>query len=52
VQVSRLQAAKNSAVIEEIMRILVVEDDTVLADALTHTLRGLGYEVDCLMTGS
>jgi two-component system OmpR family response regulator len=34
------------------MRILVVEDDTVLADALTHTLRDLGYAVDCLMTGS
>ena len=33
------------------MRILVVEDDPVLADALTHTLRDLGYAVDCLMTG-
>lgn len=34
------------------MRILVVEDDSVLADALTHSLRALGYAVDCLMTGS
>jgi two-component system, OmpR family, response regulator len=33
------------------MRILVVEDDTVLADGLTHSLRSLGYAVDCLMSG-
>jgi two-component system OmpR family response regulator len=33
------------------MRILVVEDDSVLADALTHSLRDLGYAVDCLMSG-
>ncbi|MBI4194164.1 MAG: response regulator transcription factor [Betaproteobacteria bacterium] len=34
------------------MHILVVEDDPVLADALTHSLRSLGYAVDCLMTGT
>ena len=34
------------------MRLLVVEDDTVLADALTHTLRAQGYAVDCMTTGS
>ncbi len=34
------------------MHILVVEDDTVLADAVTQTLRGLGYAVDCLVTGA
>ena len=33
------------------MRLLVVEDDTVLADALTHTLRAQGYAVDCMNTG-
>ncbi|HXF67225.1 MAG TPA: response regulator transcription factor [Burkholderiales bacterium] len=34
------------------MHILVVEDDPVLADALTHTLRGLGHAVDCMMAGT
>lgn len=34
------------------MRLLVVEDDAVLADALTHTLRAQGYAVDCLATGA
>jgi two-component system, OmpR family, response regulator len=33
------------------MRILVVEDDSVLADALTHNLRHAGYAVDCLADG-
>lgn len=34
------------------MHILVVEDDPVLADAVTHSLRGRGHAVDCLMTGT
>lgn len=34
------------------MHILVVEDDSVLADALTHSLRSLGYAVDTLATGA
>ncbi|MBI4203832.1 MAG: response regulator transcription factor [Betaproteobacteria bacterium] len=34
------------------MHILVVEDDSVLADALTNSLRALGYAVDCMMTGT
>ena len=33
------------------MRILVVEDDLILADGLAHTLRGLGHAVDCVATG-
>jgi two-component system, OmpR family, response regulator len=33
------------------MHVLVVEDDSVLADALTHSLRAMGYAVDCLETG-
>jgi len=34
------------------MRILIVEDDTVFADALTHTLREHGYAVLCLHSGA
>lgn len=34
------------------MRILVVEDDLILADGLAHTLRGLGYAVDCVANGA
>jgi two-component system OmpR family response regulator len=34
------------------MHILVVEDDSVLADAITHTLRDHGYAVDFLTTGT
>ena len=34
------------------MHILVVEDDSVLADALANSLRSLGYAVDCLTTGA
>jgi two-component system, OmpR family, response regulator len=34
------------------MRILVVEDDSVLADALVHNLRHAGYAVDCLADGA
>src|SRR5688572_3087302 len=33
------------------MRILVIEDDPVLADALVHVLRSDGYAVDALGTG-
>src|SRR5262245_29346479 len=33
------------------MRILVVEDDPVLADALVSVLRGTGYATDALSTG-
>jgi two-component system OmpR family response regulator len=34
------------------MRILVVEDDTILADGLAHSLRSLGHAVDCMATGA
>ena len=34
------------------MRILLVEDDALLADGLTHTLRQSGYAVDCLASGA
>jgi two-component system OmpR family response regulator len=34
------------------MRILIVEDDPVFADGLTHTLREQGYLVECLNSGS
>jgi two-component system, OmpR family, response regulator len=34
------------------MRILIVEDDSVLADALTFALGNLGYAIDCLATGA
>ena len=34
------------------MRILVVEDDAILADGLAHALRSRGYAVDCLSTGA
>ena len=33
------------------MRILVAEDDTILADGLTRTLRQAGYAVDWVKTG-
>lgn len=33
------------------MHILVVEDDSLLADAVTHALRDLGYAVDFLTNG-
>ena len=33
------------------MRILVAEDDAVLADGLTRTLRSSGYAVDWVKTG-
>ncbi len=33
------------------MRILLVEDDTVLADGLTRSLRQAGYAVDCISNG-
>jgi two-component system OmpR family response regulator len=35
-----------------IMRILIAEDDAILADALTRTLRGSGYAVDCVKSGA
>ncbi len=34
------------------MRILVAEDDLILADGLAHTLRGLGHAVDCVASGA
>jgi two-component system OmpR family response regulator len=34
------------------MKILLIEDDTILADGLTHTLGQSGYEVTCVMNGS
>ena len=34
------------------MRILIVEDDPVLADGLTRTLRAADYAVDCVGDGS
>ncbi|MBI3936637.1 MAG: response regulator transcription factor [Betaproteobacteria bacterium] len=34
------------------MHILVVEDDSVLADAVTNSLRSGGHAVDCMMTGT
>lgn len=34
------------------MRILIVEDDPVLADGLTRSLRGADYAVDCLNSGA
>ena len=34
------------------MRILIVEDDPVFADALMHTLREHGYAVQCLHSGT
>jgi two-component system OmpR family response regulator len=33
------------------MRILIVEDDPVLADGLTHSLRHVDYAVDCVGSG-
>src|SRR5690242_7724814 len=30
------------------MRILVIEDDAILADGLAHSLRSLGHAVDCM----
>ncbi len=33
------------------MRILIAEDDVVLAEGLTHSLRDSGYAVDCVNTG-
>lgn len=33
------------------MRILLVEDDAILADGLTQTLSQSGYEITCAMTG-
>ena len=33
------------------MRILIVEDDSVFADALMHTLREQGYAVQCVYSG-
>jgi two-component system OmpR family response regulator len=33
------------------MRVLIVEDDSVLADGLTRSLRGAEYAVDCVASG-
>ena len=34
------------------MRILIIEDDPVLADGLTRSLRAVDYAVDCAVDGS
>lgn len=34
------------------MRILIAEDDAIIADGLTQSLRHSGYAVDCVRTGS
>ena len=34
------------------MRILIVEDDPVLADGLTRSLRHSDYAVDCINNGA
>lgn len=34
------------------MRILIAEDDTILADGLSRSLRNAGYAVDCVFNGS
>ena len=34
------------------MRILIAEDDAIIADGLTQSLRHSGYAVDCARTGS
>lgn len=34
------------------MRILIAEDDSLLAEGLTRTLRDSGYAVDCVKTGA
>ena len=34
------------------LRILIVEDDAVLADGMSSTLRKYGYVVDCLADGA
>jgi len=33
------------------MRILLAEDDSVLADGLTRSLRQSGYAIDCVKNG-
>ena len=33
------------------MRILIAEDDRIIADGLTRSLRANGYAVDCAHTG-
>ena len=34
------------------MRLLIAEDDSILADGLLHTLRRAGYAVDCVSDGA
>mgnify|MGYP001060186748 CR=1 FL=1 len=34
------------------MRILLVEDDAILADGVAHALRAMGHAVDCMASGS
>ncbi|MGZ5089811.1 MAG: response regulator [Burkholderiales bacterium] len=34
------------------MRVLLVEDDAILADGLAHSLRSLGHAIDCMATGT
>lgn len=34
------------------MRVLLVEDDAILADGLAHSLRSLGHAIDCMATGA
>ncbi|NJM32297.1 MAG: response regulator transcription factor [Limnobacter sp.] len=34
------------------MKILLAEDDQILSDSLSHSLRKAGYAIDCMLTGS
>jgi len=49
---ARAQGGRKAHPGEIIMRILIAEDDQVLADGLLRTLRGNGYAVDQVSSGS
>src|SRR5574340_767167 len=51
-QIAERRGVQNCAQrLPRLMRILVVEDDLILADGLAHTLRGMSHAVDCVATG-